>query len=156
MWGITKWGDRPIRKYKDEPGLCSRCDDPRAKGSRYCRSHRNEYQRIARPKYEALSVEQRLRATARAYANVYLRRGRIVRGPCHFCQATTHLEMHHEDYTKPLEIIWLCRDRHDLYHETIKQRPDLAIGAPPGGPAGLSSPRVFSNRDSAHGAYLED
>lgn len=69
-----------------------------------------------------LTPEQRRRDNCRSYANVYLRRGKIQRGPCVDCGVEPDefgdVEMHHADYSKPLEITWLCRDchldRHDL------------------------------------------
>lgn len=60
-----------------------------------------------RPKYGALSDEARRRANARAYAHVYLKRGKIERGPCEGCAGPNAL-MHHDDYGEPLQIRWLC------------------------------------------------
>lgn len=36
--------------------------------------------------------------------------GRLIRLPC-FC-GETKTEGHHEDYSKPLEVIWLCKQHH--------------------------------------------
>jgi hypothetical protein len=53
------------------------------------------------------------RANARAYANVYLRRGKLKRKPC-WCGAVG--QMHHDDYSRPLAVVWLCRNHHlDLH-----------------------------------------
>ncbi len=120
MRKTTKWGTPQPSKYKKD-GHCSRCDQKRRKGSRYCRQHHNEYQRLSRKKHRDLPPETKARAVCRAYANVYLRRGKITRGPCAICGATDHIEMHHENYTKPLDIIWLCRAHHKEFH-TLKNR----------------------------------
>lgn len=37
--------------------------------------------------------------------------GKLERGPCEIC-GCDEVEAHHEDYAKPLEIRWLCRDHH--------------------------------------------
>jgi ribosomal protein S27AE len=56
-----------------------------------------------------------MRAVARAYANVYQRRGKLVPQPCERCQAAG-VQKHHDDYTRPLEVRWFCRKCHlDLH-----------------------------------------
>jgi hypothetical protein len=55
-----------------------------------------------------LSVEQKRKDNCRSYAQVYLKRGKIQRLPCVTC-ASSAAQMHHEDYTKPLVIVWMCR-----------------------------------------------
>lgn len=63
-----------------------------------------------------MSPEQRVKDRARSYANVNLRRGKLTRQACS-CGATT-AEMHHNDYSKPLQVTWQCRRCHLLEHET--------------------------------------
>jgi hypothetical protein len=42
-----------------------------------------------------------------------LRTGRLVRpGACSACQTASKVEAHHDDYSKPLDIRWLCRSCH--------------------------------------------
>lgn len=44
-----------------------------------------------------------------------VRAGRMTRQPCEKCGATkTH--GHHDDYTRPLVVRWLCRLHHDEHH----------------------------------------
>jgi hypothetical protein len=76
-----------------------------------------------------LSDTQRTKDICRSYAQVYLRRGKIVREPCSVCAAPI-AQMHHSDYSKPLQITWLCRPCHLALHRTeavvSKQRLDVA------------------------------
>lgn len=65
-------------------------------------------------KAHPLTEAQKIKDRARAYANVYLRRGKILRESCRVCGA--HAQMHHPDYSKPLYIIWLCRPHHPAIH----------------------------------------
>ena len=65
-------------------------------------------------KTHPLTAEQKARGIARAYANVYLRRGKIERQGCEVCGGSA--EMHHDDYSKPLEVRWLCRVHHLAHH----------------------------------------
>ncbi|MCK5644180.1 MAG: hypothetical protein KAJ19_25500, partial [Gammaproteobacteria bacterium] len=64
--------------------------------------------------------ESRRRANARSYARVYLARGKLIRPD--FCSCCgnggdgSRIEMHHQNYSKPLEITWLCRVCHGAEH----------------------------------------
>ena len=49
--------------------------------------------------------------TARVKANAALKRGELVKRPCFVCQSWQS-EMHHADYGKPLDVIWVCRRHH--------------------------------------------
>jgi hypothetical protein len=55
------------------------------------------------------------RVLARSIAGVYKRRGKIRQQPCKAC-GSPDSQMHHHDYTKPLDVEWLCfkchRERH--------------------------------------------
>jgi hypothetical protein len=57
------------------------------------------------------SAEILLRNGARSYANVYQRRGKLIPKPCEVC-GDPKVEKHHDDYTKPLEVRWLCKRHH--------------------------------------------
>lgn len=43
------------------------------------------------------------------------RRGKIVEQPCEVCGAL-NVHAHHEDYSKPLDVIWLCPKHHAWIH----------------------------------------
>jgi predicted anti-sigma-YlaC factor YlaD len=63
-----------------------------------------EYQRTRRARYP-----EKKRAYARvAYA---LRTGKLVRGPCEVC-GDPATQAHHDDYSKPLSVHWLCFRHH--------------------------------------------
>ena len=95
---------------------CSRCGlQPAARGQAYCLECKAAYMREWR-KTHPMNAEQRRRDIARSYVAVYLKRGKISRQPCEECGSTIRLEAHHEDYSKPLEIRWLCRVHHLELH----------------------------------------
>lgn len=52
-----------------------------------------------------------LKGKARNYLNVYVGRGKVEKLPCEVCGAPK-VQGHHEDYTKPLEVRWLCIKHH--------------------------------------------
>lgn len=62
-----------------------------------------------------LNEEQKKKANARTYAGVYKRRGLLAQQDCKDC-GLKDTEMHHEDYDKPLDVIWLCRICHLKRH----------------------------------------
>lgn len=108
---------RNINKRKH---LCSNCNNIKEESrlkQRYCLACHNEYMRENRKKHSELSPLQRLKANCRSYLNVYLRRGKIIKQPCEVCNSLD-VEAHHNDYSKPLEIKWLCRKHHIELHNT--------------------------------------
>jgi len=110
---------------KKEKGVikttCSKCseelDDSRKGKYRYCKKCHASHMRATRPKHCELSYEQRIKSNARAYTNEYIRRGVIKKMPCVIC-GDEKSEAHHEDYGKPLNIVWYCRLHHIRYHES--------------------------------------
>ena len=57
-------------------------------------------------------VKKRIRARTRL--NHAVRDGKLERLPCVVCGDVA--EAHHEDYNKPLDVTWLCRMHHRIYH----------------------------------------
>lgn len=47
-----------------------------------------------------------------------LRAGQLQRGPCEIC-GTAKTDGHHEDYSKPLDVRWLCRKHHAERHSEL-------------------------------------
>lgn len=91
------------------------CGGIRRPNQRTCAACHSTYMRSWR-KENPVSEEQRLHGVARAYANVYKRRGKLVQQPCAKC-GDAKSEMHHRDYTRPLEVEWLCRKCHLAEHQ---------------------------------------
>lgn len=55
---------------------------------------------------------------ARTMLNNALRRGNISRGACRDC-GSPNTHGHHHDYSKPLDVIWLCPEHHVAEHRRI-------------------------------------
>jgi ribosomal protein S27AE len=50
-----------------------------------------------------------------------IREGVLVRQPCERCE-TAKTEAHHEDYSRPLDVVWLCRKCHSLRHREQRNK----------------------------------
>ena len=48
---------------------------------------------------------------ARSAVQIALKNGTLIKFPC-FC-GDPNSEAHHEDYSKPLVVVWLCRKHHN-------------------------------------------
>jgi hypothetical protein len=65
----------------------------------------------------------------RRLANVLLcqaiKKGKIIKPThCSKCGKAGKIEGHHEDYSKPLEVIWLCKACHNYTRKGIKHNAD--------------------------------
>ena len=102
--------------------ICSRCGGPNERlPQRYCHECHAAYQRKMRPLYSELTPEQKKRANGSAKANTYKRRGKLVPKPCENCGATKNIQMHHEDYDKPLDVRWFCAPCHRAWHKGLHE-----------------------------------
>ncbi len=56
---------------------------------------------------------------ARYTSNNARARGKLVPSACVVCSATENIEGHHDDYAKPLDVRWLCRQCHNKHHRSM-------------------------------------
>lgn len=91
------------------------------------RNPRTEYKRQwsrEHPGAKAYAV-RRFRANnpdkyaAHSAVNYALRSGRLVKQPCEVC-ANPRTHAHHDDYSKPLEVRWLCASHHSAHHMELR------------------------------------
>jgi hypothetical protein len=102
---------------------CSQCGGPRDRASSStCRACHAAYMRARRPKYSELTEEQRRKNICRSLAHYYLKRGKIERRPCERC-GSPNSQIHHADYSQPLEVTWLCRPCHLAMHRIVPKIP---------------------------------
>jgi hypothetical protein len=45
---------------------------------------------------------------------------RLVRQPCERCGSSEGVHAHHDDYSRPLEVMWLCRAHHKERHRELE------------------------------------
>lgn len=72
------------------------------------KKYKKKYREVNPEKYKAHNI-----------VNNAIRDGRLIKGVCKICGAKdTHA--HHEDYGKPLDVIWLCPQCHVNWHNGIR------------------------------------
>jgi hypothetical protein len=59
---------------------------------------------------------KRMRLRAYAMVKAAKKKGTLIPESCSACGAKA--EAHHNDYSKPLEVVWLCRKHHRLVDST--------------------------------------
>lgn len=105
------------------PGTCT-CGAPAYSPAQYmCRPCFATYMREWR-KPRAPSENQKRKHPARRTALNHKRDGKLKPQPCFRCGSSEKLEMHHEDYARPLDVMWLCRKCHVALH-TERNRSKL-------------------------------
>ena len=115
---------------KDNLGWIQEYDRKRGQDpERQARNRANYRKRISTPEGRAAEWARaaefrRNRAVERA-ANVLVGNaivaGRLKKKPCEWCGVTDKTEGHHEDYGKPLEVVWLCKPCHGKRHRQINE-----------------------------------
>lgn len=65
-------------------------------------------------------IDFRLKKLVRSSTNRYIRLGLLIKQPCEICGAEK-VDAHHDDYSKPLDVRWLCRFHHAEHHKNEKK-----------------------------------
>jgi len=63
--------------------------------------------------------------TAHGMVRRAIKTGRLTRQPCEMCGATS-TQAHHDDYSKPLDVRWLCVKHHNEVHREINAKRRFA------------------------------
>ena len=108
---------------------CTRADVSANRAKRIDKYRAYDVARAKTPKRQKLAMrvmrEYRRgnpeRYTANTAVNNAIRDGRLVKQPCEVC-GRLDVHGHHDDYTKPLEVRWLCPVHHKEHHERNQPR----------------------------------
>ena len=98
---MREWYKRPENRQKTRDLVAKYQVTPEAKAKMPAKARR----------WEARNREKYLAQRKARYA---LERGRIERRGCEVCGARA--EMHHDDYSLPLDVRWFCRQHHKDEH----------------------------------------
>lgn len=106
--GLSKYCSRSClgkANYKDQTGP----NNPNYKGG--ISKNNMRYKQIFQSRYPQ-------KAKAHQIVHKAIRSGKLVRQPCEVCGTTARIHAHHEDYSKPLEVRWLCGFHHRELHNS--------------------------------------
>ena len=93
-----------------------RCNAERKAWREENREHIAAYMREYRRK-----PNDRPKQRARLEVAKAVRMGKLTRRPCEICGTMNELHAHHDDYSQPLEVRWLCEPHHKALHQRIRQ-----------------------------------
>lgn len=117
LCGLTKPVDQFQKPRPGRGGFGSRCRD--------CERARNRL-RPKQPTVRRPRHQDPVKKRANAKVQSALRAGRLMRLPCEVCgDPKTHA--HHDDYSKPLDVRWLCRNHHMQEHWKPTRSPLMQI-----------------------------
>jgi len=131
--GKTKASSEFYKHHQMADGLlgkCKECTKKDASASYYsdiAKHQEYDLKRNATPKRKRQRIEYQRRRRARnpektrAYnlLNKAVRGGRVTRQPCEVC-GELEVEAHHDDYSKPLDVRWLCVKHHRQHHGKMR------------------------------------
>lgn len=115
--------------YKTLPTKCKECHK-----AQMTAHYRTPGYKAKNAKYQRVRLqdaENHAKHIARRTLGNAVQLGRVFKPDiCSACGSDENVEAHHEDYTRPLEVEWWCRNCHASYHavEAIKQRQVKDIG----------------------------
>lgn len=117
---------RAFRKASGNPVISSQMPREYHKSyeAEYFKKQENRERRNSLMRKYTKAPETREHHKARWIVNRALIAGNLVRLPCEVC-GETKVEAHHDDYSKPLDVRWLCKKHHVEHHAkaTGKEQP---------------------------------
>ena len=105
--------------YKDitrGDGLSSRCMECCSNRKRN-RPYNGEKQREYQKEYN-IKPENKIKILAHTLVRKAIKTGELIKENCEICGKIA--DAHHDNYSKPLDVRWLCRKHHKKYHAKLK------------------------------------
>jgi hypothetical protein len=87
--------------------------------------------RLKKLEYQATHrAKNALKSIARIRLTTAVKFGRVIKQPCEVC-GEKKSEAHHPDYTKPLDVVWLCLPHHRERDRQEREQRSLACSEQP-------------------------
>ena len=133
---------RLIKLYGDDPRECRRChiEKPTGEFPRFskwtiftCRACHPQYKRGGKPERERKrqwTLHNQEKRKVHKIVEYAVKRGELVRECCQRCGAIKNIQSHHDDYSRPFHIMWLCPKCHAARHIELgyHRRPRTQMG----------------------------
>lgn len=118
----SRMKDGHLNKCKD--CTCMDVRKNRAKNADYYRAKDVERYRGTPGRREGIAERSRQwradnpkKAAAHNAVSKAKAKGTLLERPCEICGSVTHIHAHHDDYSRPLDIRWLCPVHHKEWHD---------------------------------------
>lgn len=69
----------------------------------------------------AWQEKNRIKRAAHIITNNAMQRGKLIKQPCEVC-GNKKVDAHHDDYTKPLDVRWLCKKHRAEHHKAEREK----------------------------------
>jgi hypothetical protein len=116
-WFVSKLGVRKKYEYYNFCLVCKKiCTKNYYIGDRYKFTHSK-----SQTKYYGNNPEK---VKAHRLLNQALINKTLVILPCEVCGSTNKIQAHHDDYSKPLNVRWLCAKHHIELHTAQRRKND--------------------------------
>lgn len=103
-----------------------RGSDPHRKAENLKRGRSGKNRAKHKEAIAAAKMKYPYKSEARMKTGNAIRDGLLKRMPCSVC-GDTKSDAHHEDYTKPLDVVWFCRKHHAERHKEINKIARILI-----------------------------
>ena len=120
MWAVplTK---NCVHKYKNgetHQFMCRECNNKKTRGY-----YKKNKERVREINYRSIAKYMQ-KQNARYLVGYQVKTGNIIKpDKCSRCgDGSGNIDGHHEDYTKPLEVVWLCRGCHADADRELKEK----------------------------------
>ena len=139
--GLVKNESEFHRDRSRKDGLQSFCIECRKNSRDWEQKNREKYNARMR-KYHADHMDKVVERTVRYRKNNpekyrahcivrnEIKYGRLVRETCEVPKCNTVGQAHHDDYTKPFDVRWLCTKHHNELHRKVKNESYKCVRSP--------------------------
>ena len=110
-----QWNGDYVREYDRTR---DRSPDRVAARKAYAKSERGKQRQAAGSK--AWLERHKDKRTAHVAVGNAVRDGRLLKQPCESC-GSPYVQAHHDDYSKPLDVRWLCVPCHNAHHKAERE-----------------------------------
>lgn len=138
MTCVTCSEDKPAAEYYPGRRTCKSCICAKVRARARTNPAVQQYDReraktpARRAHLRAVTVKWRaenpLAYKAQTAVGNAVRDGRLFKEPCALC-GTGQVHAHHRDYSKPLEVVWLCAKCHHRLHAAFPELEGKSKGA---------------------------
>ena len=103
--------------YKEYNYIRSQTPERRSRGIQYYKDHPGKVKE-RRQNYNEKYPE---RYAVRRIVRDAIQDKRLIKKPCKKCGVIEKVHGHHENYSKPLDVVWLCPAHHSALHRERRQ-----------------------------------